>query len=87
MVGEAADGESAIKQTQQLRPSIVLMDIDLPKVSGIEATRQIKKTDPGIGIIMFTSDSSDETVFAAIGAGADGYCLKKNLCRSTAYSY
>lgn len=76
VVGEAADGESVISQTQQLRPTIVLMDIDLPKISGIEATKKIKKSDPGIGIIMFTSDSSDETVFAAIGAGADGYCLK-----------
>ncbi len=76
VVGEAADGEAVIAQTEQLHPTIILMDIDLPKISGIEVTKQIKKTHPDIGIIMFTSDSSDETVFAAIGAGADGYCLK-----------
>jgi DNA-binding NarL/FixJ family response regulator/tRNA A-37 threonylcarbamoyl transferase component Bud32 len=76
VVGEAVDGEAVIDQCDRLHPDIILMDIDLPKVSGIEATKHLKKTKPEIRIIVFTSDSSDDTVFAAIGAGADGYCLK-----------
>jgi len=76
IVGEAADGESAVRQALKLSPDLILMDIDLPGVSGIEATKQIKKAHPHTGIIMFTSDSSDESVFAALSAGADGYCLK-----------
>ncbi len=76
VVGEAADGDSVLALTEQLQPSIILMDINLPGISGIQATKIIKNTHPHIFIIMFTSDSSDETVFAALGAGADGYCLK-----------
>lgn len=76
VVGEAADGETVIKQTDQLHPRIILMDIGLPKVDGIEAAKQIKEKHANTAIIMFTSDASDESVFAALNAGADGYCLK-----------
>jgi DNA-binding NarL/FixJ family response regulator/tRNA A-37 threonylcarbamoyl transferase component Bud32 len=76
VVGEAADGEMAINQAKELRPTIILMDIDLPGLNGISATKEIKKALPETNVIMFTSDSSDESIFAALGAGADGYCLK-----------
>ncbi len=76
IVGEAIDGDSVIAQADQFDPNIILMDINLPGISGIQATKLIKGAHPKTSIIMFTSDSSDETVFAALGAGADGYCLK-----------
>jgi len=76
IVGEAIDGDSVLAQTEQFHPSIILMDVNLPGISGIQATKIIKGAHRDISIIMFTSDSSDETVFAALGAGADGYCLK-----------
>lgn len=76
VVGEAVDGESVIKQVGEVHPNIILMDINLLGMDGIEATKRIKHSTPDIGILMFTADSSDDTVFAALGAGADGYCLK-----------
>jgi DNA-binding NarL/FixJ family response regulator/tRNA A-37 threonylcarbamoyl transferase component Bud32 len=76
VVGEAADGEAATKKAMELRPEVVLMDIDLPGMDGIAATHEIKRLLPKTAIIMFTSDSSDQSIFSALGAGADGYCLK-----------
>ncbi|HEY9787814.1 MAG TPA: protein kinase [Candidatus Obscuribacterales bacterium] len=76
VIGEAADGQEAISQAQSLRPDVVLMDIGLPVVDGIQATQDIKKTQPDTRIIMFTSDETDDTVFKALSAGADGYALK-----------
>ncbi len=76
VVGEAIDGDSVLVQVEQFQPRIILMDVNLPGISGIQATKLIKSSHPNTGIIMFTSDSSDETVFAALSAGADGYCLK-----------
>lgn len=76
VVGEAADGNEAITQAMSLTPDIILMDVDLPGKSGIDATIEIKKMLPKTGIIIFTSDDHDDTVLAALSAGADGYCLK-----------
>jgi DNA-binding NarL/FixJ family response regulator/tRNA A-37 threonylcarbamoyl transferase component Bud32 len=76
VVGEAADGEAATNKAKELKPAVVLMDIDLPGMNGITATQEIKRALPNTAIIMFTSDSSDESIFAALKAGADGYCLK-----------
>ncbi len=76
IVGEARDGAAAIQQAEELRPAIVLMDIGLPNISGIDAAREIKKKLPQTRVIMFTSHERDEDVLAALAAGADGYCLK-----------
>lgn len=76
VVGEAIDGDEVLVKVEQFQPRIILMDVNLPGISGIQATKLIKRSHPNTGIIMFTSDSSDETVFAALSAGADGYCLK-----------
>lgn len=76
VIGEAVDGDSVLVQVEQFQPGIILMDINLPGISGIQATKLIKNSHPYTAIIMFTSDSSDEAVFAALRAGADGYCLK-----------
>lgn len=77
IVGEAADGNQAMDAAIKLHPGVVLMDIGLPHVDGIEATAQIKKSFPNMRVIMLTSHDNDRDIFAALGAGADGYCLKE----------
>jgi DNA-binding NarL/FixJ family response regulator/tRNA A-37 threonylcarbamoyl transferase component Bud32 len=76
MVGDADDGETAVQQTLKLHPDIILMDIGLPGMDGIEATWKIKHELPRTRIIMFTSRVEADVVSAAFGAGADGYCVK-----------
>jgi DNA-binding NarL/FixJ family response regulator len=76
IVGEAATGSEAIEQAEQLQPDVVLMDIQMPGLNGIEATRRITRTSPQIGVIMVTMFEDDESVFAAMRAGARGYVLK-----------
>jgi DNA-binding NarL/FixJ family response regulator len=77
IVGEAADGRKGVDAVAALKPNVVLMDIGLPAIDGIEATDQIKKNTPGVRVIMLTSHDNDRDVFAALSAGADGYCLKE----------
>ncbi|HEY9676910.1 MAG TPA: response regulator [Drouetiella sp.] len=76
VVGEAEDGNAAIARTLELRPDVVLMDIGLPGVDGVEASFQIKGQCPQTRVIMLTSHDADDDILAAMGAGADGYCLK-----------
>ena len=76
VVGEAADGAIAITQVDALHPDVVLMDINMPGVNGIEATRRILSTHPNLGIIMVTMLEDDASVFSAMRAGARGYVLK-----------
>jgi DNA-binding NarL/FixJ family response regulator len=75
-VGEAATGEEAITQVTELQPDVVLMDINMPDLNGVEATRRILQSSPDIGIIMVTMLEDDASVFAAMRAGARGYVLK-----------
>src|SRR5256712_1833980 len=76
IVGEAHNGEDAVLLTRRLDPAVVLMDQDLPKVDGIEATRAIKQAMPGVEIIVMTERLDDAKALAAIEAGAAGYILK-----------
>lgn len=76
VVGEAADGVSAVSKAMELHPDVILMDLTLPGMNGIEATQAIKEKLPDTKVIMLTSHDRDEDVFAALGAGANGYCLK-----------
>ena len=76
VVGEAANGTAAVAQVAALQPDVVLMDINMPELNGIEATRQILSVQPGMGIIMVTMLEDDASVFAAMRAGARGYVLK-----------
>jgi DNA-binding NarL/FixJ family response regulator len=76
IVGEAGTGEEALKQAQLLRPDVVLMDVRLPDIDGVEATRRIRAALPGTAVLMLTMYDDDATVFAAMRAGAQGYLLK-----------
>ncbi|GAB4559743.1 MAG: response regulator transcription factor [Anaerolineae bacterium] len=76
VVGEAATGDEAIAQAEALQPDVILMDIQMPGVNGIEATRRILRTTPHIGVIVVTMFQDDASVFAAMRAGARGYVLK-----------
>src|SRR5215208_4475027 len=76
VVGEASDGESAITQSKNTQLDVILMDINMPRVNGIEATRLILNAHPHLGIIMVTMLEDDASVFAAMKAGARGYLLK-----------
>jgi DNA-binding NarL/FixJ family response regulator len=76
VVGEAASGEEGVGSHAELGPDVVLMDIKLPGIDGIEATRQIHAADPSTGIVMLTMLEDDAAVFAALRAGARGYVLK-----------
>ena len=77
VVGEAGDGEEAVELTKQLHPEVVIMDITMPKLSGIEATKQIKALYPSTAVLVLTGYDYDEYVFALIEAGAAGYLLKE----------
>jgi NarL family two-component system response regulator LiaR len=76
VVGEVGDGLAAVQQALALRPDIILMDITMPGIDGVEATRRILAHQPGARILVLTSFSTDDKVFPALKAGAQGYLLK-----------
>lgn len=76
LVGEADTGVSAVEQANTQYPDVILMDIGLPEMDGIEATQKIKEAHPTTRVLMLTSKDNPDDVFAALGAGADGYCMK-----------
>jgi DNA-binding NarL/FixJ family response regulator len=76
VVGQAASGNEALRLAVELQPDVILMDIQMPDLNGIEATRQILRTSPHIGIIVLTMFQDDDSVFAVMRAGARGYVLK-----------
>lgn len=76
IVGEAANGQEAITQALELHPDVILMDLYMPELSGVEATRQIVQSSPHTGILVLTMLEDDASVFAAMRAGARGYLLK-----------
>src|SRR5512142_147510 len=75
-IGEAANGADAIAQAKLLKPDVILMDLMMPKVDGIEATRQVTTVQPDVRVLVLTSFAADDKVFPAIKAGALGYLLK-----------
>ena len=76
LVAEAADGLDGIKKAREFAPDVILMDIGLPNMDGIEATQRIKDFNPDVKILIFTSRDSENDVFEAFKAGADGYIMK-----------
>ncbi len=76
VVGEASDGQEALAEVQRLRPDVILMDLVMPTLDGLEATRHIRANLPGVRVLVLTSFGGDDKVFPAIRAGAQGYLLK-----------
>jgi NarL family two-component system response regulator LiaR len=76
VVGEAGDGEEAVNLVKEKRPDLVIMDIAMPKLNGIEATRKIKAMNPTIVVLILTAYDDDEYIFGLLDAGAAGYLLK-----------
>ena len=76
VVGEAVDGEDAVREARRIRPDVVLMDIRMPVLDGIEATRRIVQAQPGTRVLILTTFGLDEYVFDALRAGASGFMLK-----------
>lgn len=76
VVGQACDGVEAVAMAVELRPDVVLMDLHMPRLSGVAATREITRSLPGTQVLVLTTLNDDETVFEAVRAGAHGYLLK-----------
>jgi DNA-binding NarL/FixJ family response regulator len=76
VVGEAATGKEVVERAAELRPDVILMDIQMPELNGIEATRRILKANPGVGVVVLTMFEDDDSVFSAMRVGARGYVLK-----------
>ena len=76
VVGEAVNGSEAVALAEELQPDVVVMDIQMPELNGIEATRQIVSRSPHVGVLVLTMFEDDDSVFAAMRAGARGYMLK-----------
>jgi DNA-binding NarL/FixJ family response regulator len=76
VVGEARNGKQAIEMAGALHPDLVLMDVSMPEMDGVAATRELTAQHPGVKVVMLTASEHDETLFEAIKAGAQGYLLK-----------
>jgi DNA-binding NarL/FixJ family response regulator len=76
VVGEAATGKVVVERAAELRPDVILMDIQMPQINGIEATRRIVEANPDVGVVVLTMFEDDDSVFSAMRAGARGYVLK-----------
>lgn len=77
VIGEAEDGREAVKQVERMRPDVVLMDIAMPGLNGLEATRQIKHRFPGVKVLILTMHTTEEYIVQIFGAGASGYVVKR----------
>jgi DNA-binding NarL/FixJ family response regulator len=76
VVGEAADGEEAVRLVNQLQPNVAIVDIAMPNLNGIEALKQIKKTHPNTAVLVLSAYDDDQYIYAVLEAGASGYLLK-----------
>jgi DNA-binding NarL/FixJ family response regulator len=77
VIGEAEDGREAMRQVEQLRPDVVLMDIAMPGLNGLEATRQIKRRFPEVKVLILTMHTAEEYIAQILRAGASGYVVKR----------
>ena len=81
-VGVAADGREAVAKARELEPDVVLMDISMPVLDGIEATRRLRKKQPGVAVLVLTGSSAEQDVARARAAGAVGYVTKDSIAAS-----
>jgi DNA-binding NarL/FixJ family response regulator len=78
VIGEAGDGRTAVQMAQKLHPDVVVMDITMPELNGIEAARQIHEISPSTGVVILSMHATSEHIFQALKAGAKGYLLKES---------
>ncbi|XRQ12844.1 response regulator [Actinomadura welshii] len=76
VAGSCGDGERAVAMVAELRPDVVLMDLRMPRMDGVEATRRIRRAHPDVEVVVLTTYADDESIFAALRAGARGYLTK-----------
>lgn len=76
VVGQVEDGYMAVEAAQKLKPDVIVMDIGLPRLDGIEATQQIKAAQPEVRVVMLTSHTTENEVIGSLSSGADAYCVK-----------
>jgi DNA-binding NarL/FixJ family response regulator len=76
VVGQAGDGQEAVAQVKALQPDVILLDLEMPEVDGVEALRRLHDLDPDVRVIVFTAFDTDERILTAVQAGARGYLLK-----------
>lgn len=81
VVGEAVDGRQVVELVRQLNPDVVLMDISMPELNGIEATRQIKANHPAVKVVILSIHGTNEHIFRSFEAGANGYLLKESTSK------
>ena len=81
MCGEAKDGREAVEKAIQLKPDVVILDIGMPLMNGLETTRQLLKHDPDFKVIVLTISDSDQVIREALDAGARGFVLKSDAAR------
>src|ERR671932_1227874 len=86
VVGEAESGDEAVELARKLKPDVILMDIKMPGLNGIEATREILRANPHVGVLVLTMFEDDDSVFAAMRAGAKGYLLKDSGGEGVVYA-
>ncbi|MBI4188169.1 MAG: response regulator transcription factor, partial [Chloroflexi bacterium] len=79
IAGEASDGNEAIQKVREVTPDVVVMDIAMPGMDGLEATRRLKKKNPTVKVLVLTQNDNKEYILSAIKAGADGYVPKRAL--------
>jgi DNA-binding NarL/FixJ family response regulator len=79
IIGSACDGQEAVQLAKILRPDVVILDVEMPKLNGIEAAIQIKNALPNTIVIMLSSRDDDFSIFKSLFAGADGYCVKRHV--------
>ncbi len=77
VVGEAGDGRAAVQQVSEVRPEVVLMDVRMPNLDGISATREVLAARPEIKVVILTTFEEDDYIFGALSAGASGFLLKR----------
>ena len=77
VVGESGDGRTAVESARSLRPDVVLMDVRMPDLDGISATREVLDTSPGVKVVILTTFEQDDYIFGALNAGASGFLLKR----------
>jgi len=85
-VSEAADGAEAVEKAKSIAPDVVLMDVRMPNMGGIEAARRLREVAPTSRVIMLTSSDDDEDLFGAVRAGANGYLLKDSSLEDVAHA-